>query len=138
MNAARCHHYSCENKARGDSAYCIEHHAEWARARDGGHTPKKESWEENFDEVFLEVMYKDSGYSEERATLKDFISKLIASERAEAEQRAARIVRGEKCHGKYAHDGDIYSPNEINELLEKIATEIEAARTHKGTKEDNI
>lgn len=37
------------------------------------HSPIEKDWKDEFDALFLETMYKDSGYSEERAVIKDFI-----------------------------------------------------------------
>lgn len=53
------------------------------------HTPKDvlKEWEARFDEVFLGTMYKDSGYSEERAVLKSFIHSLLHAQRSELVER---------------------------------------------------
>lgn len=56
------------------------------------------TWEERFDEVFLGAMYKDSGYSEERAVIKSFITNLLS----ERDEEIVRMLEG--MNRKYLHN----------------------------------
>lgn len=60
-------------------------------------TKTTETWEERFDQAFLDVMYKDDGYTEERAVLKAFIRAEIALARQE---EAVAYGGCTNCYGK--------------------------------------
>lgn len=52
-----------------------------------------ERWANRFDVLFLEIMYKDDGYSKERAVLKDFIRKEISLATADERKKVVEEIR---------------------------------------------
>lgn len=84
--------------------------------------PKKElkddtnpqEWEKEFDRVFLETMYNDDGYSEERAVLKTFIQNLLSTRNAALREKieALRKDDGRKPHELYAQP--LHTPSHID------------------------
>lgn len=75
---------------------------------------KKDVWEEKFEQIFDEGWTGD-GDAPNIENIKSFI-KTHFIPRAEVVEK----IEEKKYKGQFAHDGDIYSPNEINKLFDDL------------------